>query len=212
VIAWRKLERGSIKCSPPDSQSPIPIGEEEQKQEPDVNDQPERERNTFLDTDVRKSLDDKLIFITGRLLKFQHLSKIASSRTVGRQVLVTIKTTMAEEQQRYNHHTKLTETPNDTFAEISEPIGGQDPTSIYLPLGENTNDPNLQEQPSKEDFLVSVTRQNIYDPFDQKYAYHNIRVTLEKALPLFDKVVADLPPPACSHMLAVAPKAEPCAF
>ena len=42
-----------------DPQLLIPIGEEENKQETDENDQSERERNTFLDTDGRKSLYDK---------------------------------------------------------------------------------------------------------------------------------------------------------
>ena len=55
-----------------DPQFLIPIGEEEYKQEPDGNDLSERERNPFLDTDIRKSLDDKLQFITGSLPKFKH--------------------------------------------------------------------------------------------------------------------------------------------
>ena len=63
-----------------DSQIPIPIGEEENKREADENDQSERERNTFLDTDVRKSLDDKLQFITGSLPKFEHQHALVSSQ------------------------------------------------------------------------------------------------------------------------------------
>ena len=63
-----------------DSQILIFIGEEENKQETDENNQPEREMNTFLDTDVRKSLDDKLQFITGSLLKFKQQHALVSSQ------------------------------------------------------------------------------------------------------------------------------------
>jgi hypothetical protein len=82
LIDWRKLERGSIKCSPPPPhlQIVISIGEEENKQEADENDQSERERNTFLDTNVRKSLDDKLQFITGSLPKLEHQNALVSSQ------------------------------------------------------------------------------------------------------------------------------------
>jgi hypothetical protein len=50
-----------------DSQNPIPMREEGNKREADENAQSESERNTFLDTDVRKSLDDKLQYIRGSL-------------------------------------------------------------------------------------------------------------------------------------------------
>jgi hypothetical protein len=46
----------------------IIIGEEEIKQEPDGNDLSKGERNPFLDTDIRKSLDDKFQFIISRLI------------------------------------------------------------------------------------------------------------------------------------------------
>jgi hypothetical protein len=63
-----------------DSQILIPIGEEKNKREIDENDQSERERNTFLDTDVRKSLDDKLPYIMGSLAKFEHQHALVSSQ------------------------------------------------------------------------------------------------------------------------------------
>jgi len=50
------------------------------KQEPDGNDLSERERNPFLDTDIRKSLDDKLQFITGSLPKFEHQHALVFSQ------------------------------------------------------------------------------------------------------------------------------------
>jgi hypothetical protein len=40
----------------------------------------ERERNPFLETKIRKSLDDKLQFITGSLPKFEHLHALVSSQ------------------------------------------------------------------------------------------------------------------------------------
>ena len=63
-----------------DPQFLIPIGEEEYKQEPDGNDLSERERNSFLDTDIRKFLDDKLQVITGSLPKFEHQHALVSSQ------------------------------------------------------------------------------------------------------------------------------------
>ena len=76
------IEHGISQVSPIrddlDSQNPIPIGEEENKREADENAQSESERNTFLDTDVRKSLDDKLQYITGSLPKFQHQHGLVS--------------------------------------------------------------------------------------------------------------------------------------
>ena len=58
----------------------IPIGEEENTREAEENAQSESERNTFLDTDVRKSLDDKLQSITGSLSKFEHQHALVSSQ------------------------------------------------------------------------------------------------------------------------------------
>jgi hypothetical protein len=58
----------------------ISIGEEETKRATDENDQSERERNTFLDTDARKSLDDKPQFITGNLPKFEHQKALVYSQ------------------------------------------------------------------------------------------------------------------------------------
>jgi hypothetical protein len=58
----------------------IPIGEEENIREADENAQPESERNTFLDTDVRKFLDDKLQYITDSLPKFQHQHGLVSKQ------------------------------------------------------------------------------------------------------------------------------------
>ena len=63
-----------------DPQFLILIGEEEYKQEPDGNDLSEKERNSFLDTDIRKSLDDKLQFVTGSLPKFEHQHALVSSQ------------------------------------------------------------------------------------------------------------------------------------
>jgi hypothetical protein len=63
-----------------DLQIPIPIGEEEYKQETDGNDLSERERNSFLDTDNSKSLDEKLQFTTGSLPKFEHQHALVSSQ------------------------------------------------------------------------------------------------------------------------------------
>ena len=62
-----------------DPQFLIHIGEED-KQEPDGNDLSEKERNPFLDTDIRKSLDDKLQFITGSLPKFEHQHALVFSQ------------------------------------------------------------------------------------------------------------------------------------
>ena len=78
------IEHGISQVSPIrddlDSQNPIPIGEEENKRETDKNAQSESKRNTFLDADACKSLDDKLQYITGSLPKFQHQHASVSSQ------------------------------------------------------------------------------------------------------------------------------------
>jgi hypothetical protein len=63
-----------------DSQIPIPIGEMENTREAEENAHSDSERNTILETDVRKSLDDKLQFITGSLPNFEHQHALVSSQ------------------------------------------------------------------------------------------------------------------------------------
>lgn len=81
------IEHDTTQASPIgddlDPQLLIPIEEEKHKQEPDGNDLSEGERNPFLDTDIRKSLDDKLQFITGSLPKFEHQHALVSSQLLG---------------------------------------------------------------------------------------------------------------------------------
>ena len=61
-----------------DSQSPFPNGEEEVKLNDDDSTESGRDKKFFLDSDIRKALDDKIRLITETLPKFQHLHGLIS--------------------------------------------------------------------------------------------------------------------------------------
>ena len=61
-----------------DTQMPFPHGEEENKLDNDDSVESGREKKFFLDSDIRKTLDDKLVIITATLPKFQHLHGLIS--------------------------------------------------------------------------------------------------------------------------------------
>ena len=66
-----------------DPQIPIPIGEEELKQDGNGNDDSEGEQNSFRDTDTCKILDDHLNLITSNLPEFKHLHALVSANLLG---------------------------------------------------------------------------------------------------------------------------------
>ena len=61
-----------------DTQMPFPHGEEENKLDNDDSVESGREKKFFLDSDIRQTLDDKLVIITATLPKFQHLHGLIS--------------------------------------------------------------------------------------------------------------------------------------
>ena len=61
-----------------DTQMLLPHGEEENKLDNDDSVNSGREKKFFLDSDIRQTLDDKLVIITATLPKFQHLHGLIS--------------------------------------------------------------------------------------------------------------------------------------
>jgi hypothetical protein len=86
-----------------DTQSPIPIVEDEFKQDGNGNDNSEGEQSSFTDTDVCKTLDDHLNLITNKLPEFDHLHALVSAKLLGE----VDKIEDSHEKNKAFHHLKV---------------------------------------------------------------------------------------------------------